>query len=261
MAAEALTRQATPPRRQERQGLVRPVGLVGRVGLVVVLSAAAALGQESRWEPVLVEDFEKGAPGSPVGTPWAQRHPKRQIVLTDRVAASGKQCATFRYEVSADGSLDQEAGLFNMEAPIPRPRNDPLGTWRISAAMRFHPIAWTAASFRVRGDAGRAPFAVVNSMNLLFVGGQVNMPVWNVAKPDQWYRVQIVLREAEGVFDLEVGEAGGEYRNVFLNVPVEPGSLPIRYASFGYCGALVRYGQGRVSFLDDVRIERMAKSP
>ena len=220
---------------------------------------------DGRWEPVFVEDFESGTPGGLVGAPWVQRHPRRQIVTTDQAAASGRQCAMFRYEVAGEGSLDAEAGLFFMEAPIPRPKGDALGTWRISAAMRFHPIAWTAATFRVRGSASQSIAALVNSTNLFFLGGYQNVPVWNVAEPDRWYRFRVLLREKDRTFDLEIGEAGnahnrpfqGSYRNFFYNLPVQGESLPLKYVGFGYCGALVRYGQGRTAYLDDIRVERL----
>jgi hypothetical protein len=211
---------------------------------------------DGRWEPVFVEDFESGTPGGLVGAPWVQRHPRRQIVTTDQAAASGRQCAMFRYEVAGEGSLDAEAGLFFMEAPIPRPKGDALGTWRISAAMRFHPIAWTAATFRLRGDQSQSIAALVNSSNLFFLGGSQNIPVWNVADPDRWYRFRILVREDVRNFDLEIGEEGGKHRNYFYNIPIAEGALPLRCVGFGYCGALVRYGQGREAFIDDVRVER-----
>lgn len=212
--------------------------------------------QEGRWELVWAEDFEKGKPGEAVGAPWVQSHPRRLIVLTDQAALSGQQSAMYRYEVSAEGSLDEEAGLFFMEASIPRPQDDPLATWRVSAALRFHPEAWTASCFRLRGEHWKASVSLVNSMNLFFLGGHLNIPVWNVAEPDRWYRVQVVLREEQGVFDLEIGEEGGDYRNAFYSRPVPPETLPFRRVGFGYVGALVRYGQGRESFLDDIRVER-----
>ena len=224
-----------------------------------VPTACVALAEDrARWRLVFAEDFEKTPPGRPVGAPWKQRHPVRPIMVTDRVAVSGKRCAMFRYEISAKGTLDKERGLFAMEAPIPRAKNDRRATWRITAAMRFHPIAWTAASFRVRGQHYRSAVAVVNSGNLLFVGGNVNMPVWNVAKPGTWYRIRIILREQAGTYDIEVGPDKGTYRNRFYNLPVPPESLPLRFVGFGYCGALVRYGQGRRAYLDDVRVERLA---
>ena len=213
----------------------------------------------ARWETVWHESFEKSASGAAVGAPWKQRHAQRQITVTNQTAIDGKQAATFSFEVAAEGALDKEAGLFFMEAPIPRKKSDALTTWRISAAVRFHPVAWTGTALTLRGDHYKPAVSLVNSSNMLFLGGALSMPVWSMAKPDQWYRVQITLREVEKTFDLEIGEADETYRNQFFNLPLGSETLPFLNVSFGYVGALVRYGQDRQTFIDDIRVERLAR--
>ena len=236
--------------------------LIGLVLLAALVGSSAGAAERTaksrgRWEVVFADDFEKAAAGSALTAPWVQRHPRRQVIVTNQAAAAGKQCAMFRYAISTKGMLDKEAGAFFVDAPIPRPKQDQPATWRISAALRFHPIAWTAATLRLRGYHWRAALGLYNSMNMLILGGERNRPVWNVAEPDRWYRVRITLREHERTYDLEVGPQSDEYRNVFRNLPVPVESLPLRYVGFGYCGALVRYGQGREAYLDDLRIERL----
>jgi hypothetical protein len=231
---------------------------------IIILSAnlllpsviADTTSSAGHWDVVFVEDFEKGEPGSPVGTPWVQRHSQRQVVVTNQAAFFGKQSAMYRYEVSSAGSMEVERGLFFIEAPIRRPADDVPGIWRITAALRFHPTAWTACTFRLRGVHWRPSVALLNSGNMLFLGGHLHTPVWSRAEPDRWYRVSILLREDQGAFDLEIGEEGKNYSNTFSNLPIPSESRQLRYLGFGYVGALVRYGQGRECFLDDVQVER-----
>lgn len=227
----------------------------------LLFGALPLLAQQdtARWETVWHESFEKSASGAAVGAPWKQRHAQRQITVTNQTAIDGKQAATFSYQVAAEGALDKEAGLFFMEAPIPRQKSDASTTWRISAALRFQPIAWTGTALTLRGAHYRPAVALVNSANTLYLGSALNLPVWSVAKPDQWYRVQITLREVEKTFDLEIGEAGDAYRNQFFNLPLGSETLPFLNVSFGYVGALVRYGQDRQTFIDDIRVERLAR--
>ena len=224
--------------------------------LAVAVTLEAQEQAKERWRAVWAEGFESGQLGAGVAAPWKQRHKQRQVEVSDKAAAAGKHAARFVYQVSSDGSLDAERGAFHIEAPIPRDTEPKLGTWRISAALRFHPIAWTAASFRLRGTHWRAALAIINSGNLLYVGGEAGFPVWNVAKPDKWYRVRVTIQEEGATADLKAWEDGAAHKNCFYAIPLPASSLPIRYISFGYCGALVRYGQGRQAYIDDVLVER-----
>ena len=222
----------------------------------ISLYSVAAVQEETAWASVFEEDFENAPANTPVAEPWSQHHPRRQVIVTDQVALSGKQAAMFRYEVTEKGTLDEEAGMFRIETALPREKPAEPEIYRVSWAVRFRAESATAAAFAVRGPSWRKPFSVYNSMNMLILSAAENEPIWNPAVPDTWYRLVVILDEESETFELSIGPADGTQTNFFSRRAVHPDSLPARYLFFGYIGAIVRYGQGRVAYIDDIRVER-----